>query len=383
MQQGRIYEASGKFYVQYRVNGKQVSKLLCGKGAAYYSKSCKAVRLKAAEVMLEVNKSAQVVAPMADMPIKEFWERYMSWCEQITSDGRPRLKPSTLRGWRQIWKQHLSEHFGDCTLRQYRADQGTVFLDGLTASQSQRTLQHIKSCAQLLFTRAVAERRINGNPWRDVVMPKSHVKTPQTPCYTWAEAKAVIQALEGHPDCQLILALACFLGLRPSEIVALRWEDLEGDWLHIRRAMVNGRLDVPKSQSSMAAVPLPEEIRFQLEKHRADQTEGWMFPSKRLLTVDRIVAPEMKYLAGIAPIDLRNLIVRVIKPTLKAKGIAWKPLKAGRTGACTQIIEGSANVGLAQRILRHKDQTTTVRFYNKGMSDEAALTGLRRLELPE
>jgi integrase len=382
MQQGRIYEASGKFYVQYRANGKQVSKLLCEKSTAYYSKSCKAVRLKCAEVMLEVNKSAAVLAPMADMLIKDFWmSRFLPWCEQITAQGRPRFKPDTLRGYRQIWKQHLSAHFEEATLQEYTPDRGTVFLDGLTAKVSQATLRHIKSVAQSLFKRAVAERRLQSNPWRDVVMPDSALLTPSTPSYTWEEAKALIQALEGHSDCQLIIALACFLGLRPNEIAALRWEDLDGDWLHVRRGIVRGKLDVPKTPSSMNTVPLPEAIRMQLEKYGAGRT-GWMFPSEGVLTADRIIAPEMKHLAGVAPVDLHNLIARVIRPALAAKGIPWKPLKAGRTGACTQIIEGTGNANLAQRILRHKELTTTVRFYNKGISDRAALSGIRRLELP-
>ena len=64
----RIYEASGKFYLQYRVAVKQVSKLLCDKTPAFYSKSCKAVRLKADEVILAVNKEAvSQPKPMADM----------------------------------------------------------------------------------------------------------------------------------------------------------------------------------------------------------------------------------------------------------------------------------------------------------------------------
>jgi integrase len=383
MQQGRIYEASGRFYVQYRANGKQVSKFLCEKSAAYYSKSCKAVRLKCAELMLEVNKSAAIVAPMADMRIADFWGRFLGWCQEMTSDGRPRFKPDTLRGYRQIWRQHLSAHFAEATLREYTPDRGTVFLDTLTASQSQRTLAHIKSVAQLLFKRAVAERRIQSNPWRDVVMPKSAIRTPKNPHYTWEEAKAVFQALEGHPDCQLMIALACFLGLRPNEIVALRWEDLDGDWLHIRRGMVRGKLDVPKSQSSMNAVPLPLEIRRQLEDYRAGKTEGWMFPSTGILTAERIVDPAMKHLAGVAPVDLHNLIARVIRPVLAAKGLKWKPLKAGRTGTCTEVIERTGRVELAQRLLRHADQTTTLRFYNKGISDREALLGIRRLELPK
>jgi hypothetical protein len=137
MQRGRIYEASGQFYVQYRVNGKQVSRFLCEKSAAYYARTCKAVKLKTAEVMLEVNKSAGVVPPMADLPVNDFYEKcFLAYCQEITAHSRPRLKPSTLLGWRSIWTRYLKPHFGDATLKSYTAAQGKLFLDGLTSTES-------------------------------------------------------------------------------------------------------------------------------------------------------------------------------------------------------------------------------------------------------
>jgi hypothetical protein len=120
-----------------------------------------------------------------------------------------------------------------------------------------------------------------------------------------------------------------------------------------------------------------------LRDTRGGKREGWLFPSGGVLTAERIVDPELKYLAGVAPVDLYNLTTRTIKPILRAKGLKWKPLKAGRTGTCTEIIERTGRVELAQRILRHDDQTTTLRFYNKGISDREALLGIRRLDLPD
>src|SRR5215469_8075584 len=133
MQQGRVYEASGKFYVQFRVGGKQVSKFLCDKSPAYYTKTCKAVKLKSAEIMLEVNRAAAVAPPMADMTIAEFWEKcFLPYCENLQEvNGRPRLKSETVRGYRQIWRQHLKTHFGDRTLQQYEARFGTGFMQSL------------------------------------------------------------------------------------------------------------------------------------------------------------------------------------------------------------------------------------------------------------
>ena len=59
--------------------------------------------------------------------------------------------------------------------------------------------------------------------------------------YTLGEAENIISALVDHVDCQAIVALACFTGLRPGEIQGLRWSDIEEDWIHIRRSIVRGR----------------------------------------------------------------------------------------------------------------------------------------------
>jgi len=90
-----------------------------------------------------------------------------------------------------------------------------------------------------------------------------------------------------RPDVQLIFALCCYCGLRPNEVVALRFEDIEGDWLHVRRGFVRGRLDVPKTEGSANCVPLPEPIRKQLEIY-ADGKSGWLFTNGGFLSGDRI-----------------------------------------------------------------------------------------------
>ena len=96
----------------------------------------------------------------------------------------------------------------------------------------------------------------------------------------------------------------------------------------------------------------------------------------------RIVAPELKHLAGgFSPLDLHNVISRVIVPALKEKKLTWKPLKAGRTGACTEVIERSnGNAALAQALLGHKDVATTTGIYKKQVSLPALRNGMRLLD---
>jgi integrase len=125
-------------------------------------------------------------------------------------------------------------------------------------------LRHISALASTSFRYAVVEQRLGSSRWKDVVFPEDAVDAPSTPHYNWEDAQDIISALVDHADCQLIMALACFLGLWPNEIAPLRWEDFDGDWLQIRRGYVRGKLDVPKTPESVAAVPVILQVRIPL-----------------------------------------------------------------------------------------------------------------------
>jgi integrase len=88
--------------------------------------------------------------------------------------------------------------------------------------------------------------------------------------------------------------------------------------------------------------------------------------------------------------DLHNMVARVIKPHVigekecdrckkipKASGVKWAGLYAGRRGAVTMVIEATGNVGVAQRLARHKTADTTLRVYNKGISDKGFQCGMQ------
>jgi integrase len=101
-----------------------------------------------------------------------------------------------------------------------------------------------------------------------------------------------------------------------GEIAALRWEDFDPQWMHIRRAVGLGIVGTPKTASSVASLPLIAPVRVPLELWRvkcAGVTEGWTFPGR----------------FSDQPGDLKAR-TRVIETTLKTKNIPWKTLYAGR-----------------------------------------------------
>jgi integrase len=360
LQRGYIYESAGKFYIRYRENGRQKSHLLCTKDTGkHYSSKAKAVRLRADEFMLRINSQCQGYIE-EDLTVSTFWEHtYLPY-------ARENLRPSTVDGYQQIWNQFLAEHFAHLKLKEYRTHLGSQFLTALAKKGLDRnTIAHARGLASGIFSHALNVGLLESNPWHDVKVLAKIKASRNTPHYTLEEAENIISALGDYVDCQLVISLAFFLGLRPGEIQGLRWEDVDPHWIHIRRAVVRGIVGETKTPESVASLPLiaPVQIPLQLWGQRShNPIKGWLFPNRN----------------G-KPADLRELVRRKIVPTLEESGIPWKGLYAARRGAGTVLTQLTGNAIAAQQILRHKNLAVTTGFYVKRMPEEG-FAGMKLLE---
>ncbi|MGH9499632.1 MAG: tyrosine-type recombinase/integrase [Terriglobales bacterium] len=378
---GHIYKAFHAWHVRYYatevVNGAktrtQKSHRLCD--AKNHTKT------EAGDLAHEFLRSVKLSTPVeGDITVREFWDHYIAYCEEtVPLTKLPRLKPSTTRGYRQIWNQHLRDHFADVTLREYSADRAADFLESLTGTQCLTTLKHIRAVGGSIFKRALKERRVKANPWSNVAMPEDAISSDETEHYTLEETEDIVSALVDHVDAQIVMVLACWMGLRPGEIAALKWQDFDAKQVHIRRSVVRGVVASPKTKDAVASLPLLNQVRVPLELWRqknGNPTEGWVFPSARD-----------------TPVDLHNLAARVIRPhiegtecvrcesTPKALKTRWKSLYSGRRGAITAIIElNDGDAALGQAWARHRSMATTLKFYKKAITKTRLLAGVKRLE---
>lgn len=117
---------------------------------------------------------------------------------------------------------------------------------------------------------------------------------------------------EGHTLWFLLAAT----GMRPGEALGLKWSDLDGSHLRVRRALVRDttgwRLDEPKTDKGKRVVLLPPVLVRELERHRRRQLEerlkaGEGYSDLRLMFANR---------AG-DPLDYRVVVRRHFKPLLE------------------------------------------------------------------
>jgi integrase len=347
-QTGSLYSAHGAWHVRYYdPQRKQKSKRLCDGGSTK-----KQVKQAFAEFMAKVNDEHQQ-PQLSDLTIVKFWDD--TFAPFITKDN---LKPSTVQGFLQIWKQHLKAHFGATLLRDYRTSQMTNFLTSLAKTYRPYTLRNIKGLASAMFAHAVATGECETNPIRDAKVLGKTLGNGVTGVYTLEEIENIITALVDHVDCQLIMALAFFLGLRKGEIAGLEWGDIDGDYIHVRRNVTKGvgglHTVTPKTLKSVRSLPIIEPVRTLLTLQKRDGVKVF---TKNLTTLSK----------------------GTIRPTIERAGLEWKGYHSGRRGLGTALLALTGNSNAGRDMLGHSTTATTQQHYEGALPAEA-LAGMKLLE---
>ncbi len=197
-QSGSIYERCGSYFVRFYVTeivggqSKRVqrSRFLADKDDKHSSASCKAVKKLAADVMGEVNGNR---SNNPEIRVVDLWQKtYLPFIEQ-------NLRASTVEGYRQIWGQHLQNHFSTTTLDEHKTHQVSLFLTSLASKLGKRTLSHIRSLASGIFQHALNIGLVESNPIHEYQVLSKTKDVPNTPHYSLDEAENMIAALVDVP----------------------------------------------------------------------------------------------------------------------------------------------------------------------------------------
>ena len=157
-------------------------------------------------------------------------------------------------------------------------------------------VQHLHSFMTEIFEMALADRLIQVNPARTVVIPKCKAPKPKTTL-----TPADIDRAEMSMDIRerLVFRLDTTEGVRPSEWSGLQVGDAEPDRIHIRRRTYRFRLNKPKNERSKREIPLTSKTAALLKEYRKllvdDRPTAWLFPSAN----------------GKTSMDYRNLFRRI------------------------------------------------------------------------
>jgi len=312
---------------------------------------------------------------------------YLPWIERYQ-------RPSTLKGYRQVWQQHLKPLCEKVWLKNIRTYDVQGWLNAIakSGSLSRNSLKRIQSTLSGIFSLAKQLGHYQGvNPVQDTRVDPMAAEPAETHAYTLEEVQSLLAVFPEPAG--TAFAVAAFMGLRIGEIEALQWEDYHDGEMHISRSIWNGHVGAPKTRKSAAPVPVIRQLAERLELHRlrsGNRQTGPVFANSLL-----------------KPLNMNNLLNRFILPVLnrcalchRSEGIPhlkadhdyvrdprlpdWHGWHSARRGLGSNLYRLGVPPMVIQRILRHSNVSTTANYYIKTAADDVrnAMTMLEKM-VPE
>jgi len=174
----------------------------------------------------------------------------------------------TQSGYRSYFNHYIRPRWGDLLLEQVEPLPVSDWLKALPLAP--KTKGHLRNAMHLLFQWARRWRMIERNPIELVRQSNRRLKTPRV--LQPQHFKALLEELR-DPYRTMVMVSAC-LGLRASEVMGLRWEDVRWDELTVTvsRSAVAGRLNETKTEASNKPLPLDPDVATALLNWRRQAT---------------------------------------------------------------------------------------------------------------
>jgi len=201
--------------------------------------------------------------------------------------------------WRGSTKQtseeliaRITDRFGDVPLRKIDNVQLQQWLNELAKTKSSSVVKHLRIFLRSIFAEALAQRRIDFDPARLLTLPK--MRAVQRPYLTVEEVKALLSNAGTERDLTL-LRILFVTGMRPSELLALRWRDvnLSDGTVAIAQTVYRGEFrpfTKTTEEGEIQRLAIPEQAvqaltewhagQFELdEKDRHNGPDDYVFPA--------------------------------------------------------------------------------------------------------
>ena len=282
----------------------------------------------------------------------EYLTRWLSDSVHGTVQG------STYRSYGRVVDGHLVPGVGRVKLAKLRPDHiRRLYRSMLDAGKATRTVQYAHTLLKRALAQAVMDGLIPRNAAEAVRPPK--LKRDEIQPLNADQVRALLDASDER-SCALY-TVAVRTGMRPGEILALRWSDvdLEAGTVQINRALSEGEFSTPKTPRSRRRISLSPATVATLKAHRKRQLEECM--AKAGLWEDHgLVFPSS---VG-TPKSQRNLN-REFKNTAKRAGLPdhFKLYDLRHTCA-TLLLSRNVHPKYVQELLGHASIALTLDTYS-------------------
>lgn len=271
-------------------------------------------------------------------------EALKNWLQR----NQVKLQPSTLQDYNSAIYHHLIPTFGELTIAELTASKVKEWLSELPCSNKRKS--NILTPLRQMFEELYHDEVIDKNPLTRVKNLPAGTREPEP--FTQEEIARILNELTGQA--RNLIQFAFYSGLRTSELIALRWQDveLEQNRIFVKRAHVRGQLKETKTKSGKREVMLQSQAKEVL----LDQLN---FTGKLNETVFHDPHTNKPW-KNDQPIR-KNVWI----PALEKAGIKYRnPYQTRHTFASMLLSRGENPLWVAQQ-MGHKDWGQIIKIYGR------------------
>jgi integrase len=293
------------------------------------------------------------------------------WVERYRGQGRRGFRENTRDEYRRIIRQYLRPYFSErLKLVEVNTYRLARFADWLADDDEQgkrlsdSTIANIVIVPRAALSTAQREGLIRHNPGQGLTLPHREPVAEEEEVIKVFSREQLAAVLAMAPnEHKVLFELLATTGLRISEAIGLQRLHLQLDGsapeVCVRRAIVKGRVEPPKTKHGRRDVRLPASLVHKLRSHLAAQGD-----------LDS-TAPAFPNGAGdvLCPDNLRR---RVLKPLVEEVGAPWAAFHTFRhTFASIHLREGTNLLQLSRALGHHSAAFTLTRYTHLLPGDEA------------
>jgi integrase len=253
------------------------------------------------------------------------------------------------------FNKHILPYFGHRLLDTIKPMELEKWQYKLLSKYKPLTVQKFRSILFSIFDMAVLNDILIQNPLSKIKAPKVQSQfllnndIEEVKPFTNDEIKLLLSNTDGYMKSFILLMYAT--GIRPGELIALTWNDIDYDkkQISIYKTIINGKIGNPKTQSSVRKVDiLPMALQALEYQYKLTSNNEYIFIN---------TSKKHFYSHDVINLNFKNL--------LKLNSIEIRTLYNLRHTFASKMISSGADIVWVSKMLGHKDVSITLKVYTK------------------
>lgn len=243
-----------------------------------------------------------------------------------------------------------------------------IVLSGFaTSTLNYESVDKIREVLASVLTSAKEYGLISTNPIENVRLPRRKRGKPHTMPYITLDEFNMLVDLMPEPYATMVY-VAVWTGLRASELIGLRWEDIhpERDTITIDERYCRGDWSKPKSKASAVELPVHPSVIPRILALKGTTVCQRAGKGKRVYQLVKSDVPTDLVFQSVKagrPMRDNNILTRHIKPAGRKLGLGFVNWLCLRTSFVTWCKLAGIDVKDAQALARHARASTTMDVY--------------------